>query len=315
MSQPMPMKCLGANKMELLRKGKETTSTIIEIVRKKKLLSRYTILIISLFISACYFNLLQLPTEIVTGGTSGIAIIINAVTGISPSLIIFVLSVVLLIVGAIFLGIEKTSGALISTIVYPLFVELTSKLGTYITVDLSDKILISIYIGILSGVTTGMVYKVGFSNGGFAIISEILARYKKISISNTSFVTNMIIVAIGGFTFGWDMVMYAAIILYIYSIVLDRVLIGVSKNKCLHVMTSKEEEVKAYIINELHHGVTIFEARGGYQEKRRKALMTVIPNREYFKLKEGIKAIDKQAFFIVTDSYQVYGGEYKEKEA
>ena len=75
--------------MKLLRKGKETTNTIIEIVRKKKLFSRYTILIISLLISACYFNLLQLPTEIVTGGTSGIAIIINAVTGMSPSLIIF----------------------------------------------------------------------------------------------------------------------------------------------------------------------------------------------------------------------------------
>ena len=203
--------------MKLIKKGKETTSTIVEIVRKKKLLSRYTILIISLFISACYFNLLQLPTEIVTGGTSGIAIIINAITGISPSLIIFVLSVVLLIIGAFLLGIEKTSGALISTIVYPIFVELTSHLGDYITFDLSDKILISIYIGILSGVTTGMVYKVGFSNGGFAIVSEILARYKKISISSTSFVTNMIIVAIGGFTFGWDMVMYAAIILYIYT--------------------------------------------------------------------------------------------------
>ena len=144
----MLMKCQGANKMKLIKKGKETTSTIVEIVRKKKLLSRYTILIISLFISACYFNLLQLPTEIVTGGTSGIAIIINAITGISPSLIIFVLSVVLLIIGAFLLGIEKTSGALISTIVYPIFVELTSHLGDYITFDLSDKILISIYIGI-----------------------------------------------------------------------------------------------------------------------------------------------------------------------
>lgn len=62
-------------------------------------------------------------------------------------------------------------------------------------------------------------------------------------------------------------------------------------------------------MNSLKHGVTIFDVKGAFLEKKRKVLMTVIPNREYFKLKEGIKEIDEKAFFIVTDSYQVYGGE------
>ncbi|MCI8589018.1 MAG: YitT family protein [Bacilli bacterium] len=294
--------------MDILEKGKESTKNILETIRTKKLVRRYTMLIIALLISACYFNLLQLPTQIVTGGSSGVSIILKHYIGINPSIVIFIISSVLLIVGAIFLGIEKTSGAVVSTFLYPVFIEITSDIGKWITVDLSDKILISIFIGVLSGITTGLVYKVGFSNGGISIISEIIAKYRKVPISGVSFTTNMVIVIFGGAAFGWNMVMYAAIILYIYSLVLDRVLIGISKNKCLHIMTSKEEEIKNYIMNELHHGVTIFDVKGGFLQKKRRVLMTVIPNREYYKLKEGIKEIDESAFFIVTDSYQVSGG-------
>ncbi len=302
------MKCLEENSMEILAKGKESTMNILDTIKRKKLVRRYAILIFSLLISACYFNLLQLPTQIVTGGSSGVSIILNHYFNINPSIVIFIISMALLVVGAIFLGIEKTSGAVVSTVIYPVFVELTADITSWIAVDLSDKILISIFIGVLSGITTGLVYKVGFSNGGISIISEIISKYRKTPISGVSFATNMIIVFFGGAAFGWNMVMYAAIILYIYSLVLDRVLIGVSKNKCLHIMTSHEEEIKDYIMNELHHGVTIFDVKGGFLQKKRRVLMTVIPNREYYKLKEGIKEIDKDAFFIVTDSYQVSGG-------
>lgn len=295
--------------MDIFEKGKDSALSILDTIHKKKLIRRYFLLIISLFISACYFNLLQFPSQIVTGGSTGISIILNSYFGVEPSKIIFIISVVLLIIGFIFLGVEKASGAVVSTIVYPIFVDLTSNIGNYVTVDLSDKILISIFLGILSGVTTGIVYKVGFSNGGLSIISEIISKYRKIQISSISFITNLIIVIIGGASFGWTMVMYAVIVLYIYSIVLDRVLIGVSKNKALYIITSKEDELRDYIMNSLKHGVTIFDVKGGLMEQKRKILMTVIPNREYFKLKEGIKEIDENAFFIVTDSYQVYGGE------
>lgn len=295
--------------MGILEKGKDSALSILETIHKKKLIRRYLLLIISLFISACYFNLLQLPSQIVTGGTSGISIILNSFFDIEPSKVMFILSLILLLIGFTFLGFEKISGAIVSTIVYPIFVDLTANIGNYIQVDLSDKILISIFLGVLSGVTTGIVYKVGFSNGGFSIISEIISKYKKVSISNTSFMINLIIVILGGLSFGWTMVMYAVIVLYIYSIVLDRVLIGVSTNKALYIITSKEDELRDYIMNSLKHGVTIFDVKGGFLEKKRKVLMTVIPNREYFKLKEGIKEIDENAFFIVTDSYQVYGGE------
>jgi len=71
------MKYLEENKMKLFKKGKDSALSILETVKKKKLVRRYILLILSLFISACYFNLLQLPTQIVTGGSSGVSIILN----------------------------------------------------------------------------------------------------------------------------------------------------------------------------------------------------------------------------------------------
>jgi uncharacterized membrane-anchored protein YitT (DUF2179 family) len=74
------------------------------------------------------------------------------------------------------------------------------------------------------------------------------------------------------------------------------------------VITSKEEEVKLFVLENLNHGVTILKAKGGYKGERKNILLCVVPARQYFKLKEGIALIDKNAFFVVTDAYEVKGG-------
>ncbi len=282
-------------------------SDIMKSIKRKNLLIRLGILCIALFISAISFNLLQLPINLVTGGTSGVSIITNHLFHIKPSYMLFGLSLTFLILSVIFLGIEQSSGAILATFLYPFFVDITSKVPEFIKIENSDMLLLSIFIGIIAGITNGLTFKVGFSNGGFNVISQILYQKKKISISTSSFLINLIIVVTGGYFFGWTMVMYAIIVLYINSIVVDRVLMGISKNKAMYIITHNEEEVKDYILNDLNHGITTFDVKGGYNNEKRKVLMTVVPNSEYFKVTEGVKSIDKKAFFIVTDSYQVFG--------
>jgi len=298
----MLMKYLVVSKMKL------SLSSILENVKKKHLIRRILILCACQLISAIIFNFFQRASHLVTGGTSGIAIITEYVFGFEPSLVILIISCACLLLSLIFLDIEATAGAVIVTFLYPFCVELTSTWPDLIFIETTDMLLISILIGIAAGITNGLTYKSGFNNGGFSIINQILYKYKRISISMTSFMINMSIVLVGGFFFGWKMVMYAAVILYINSIVTDRVLIGVSKNKSIYIMTEKEKEVKDYIINTLHHGTTEFSAEGGWNFHKKQILMTVIPSKDYFKLKEGVKLIDSHCFFIVTDSYQASGG-------
>ena len=276
---------------------------------KTKLWYRYSVLIFSLFISSLVFNLLLYPTNLVTGGMNGVAIILNYIFDISPSLIILIGSIFLLGLSYLFLGLDQTGASLVATIIYPLFVSLTEPLAKIIIIDTSDLILISLLVGILLGITNGLMYKVGFSNGGLNIISQIVYKYFHISLGKTTMTINFIIVLIGGFYFGFNMMLYAFIIIYISGVVIDKVILGISKNKAFYITTSKDEEVRDYLINTLHHTVTIFDVKGGFLKKKRKVLLAVVPTREYFRLKEGIKEIDSKAFFVVTDAYEVKGGE------
>lgn len=277
---------------------------VFDKIEQKHLVRRIFTLCISLFISALIFNFFLSPTRIVTGGPSGIAIILEYLFNFEASTVIFIISTSLLIISFFTLGFEQTSGAIIATFVYPFFVKLTSDLPILLPVETTDMLLISIFIGVIYGITNGLVYKNGFNNGGTSIISQILYKYKRISISTSGFIMNIIIVLFGGFLFGWTMVMYATIILYINSIVTDKVLIGISKNKNVFIITTKEKEIKDYVLNELKHGITEFDVKGGFKFKKKQVLMTTIPSRNYFRLKEGVKLIDNDVFVIVTDSYE-----------
>ena len=275
---------------------------------KKKSLKKYFILLCCLFFSAIVFNLFLYPLDLVTGGVNGIAILTSHFLNITPAITIWGISVILLIFSFFLLDKEQTIASLLSTFLYPFFVYITSLFVRYIVIDLSDYILISLIVGILLGISNGILYKIGFSTGGLNIMSQLLYRYFHIPYSKTTFVINSIIVIIGGFVFGFPMVLYALIIIFVNSKVIDRVLLGTSKSKAFYITTTKEKQIRKYIIDHLHHSVTIFDVKGGFLFNRKKVLLAVVPSRDYFKLTEGIKLIDKDAFFVACNAYEVEGG-------
>ena len=281
---------------------------IFTSVKKKHIIVRTIMIIVSLFISSLAYNLFLLPTNLVAGGANGISIIIKHVYKIDPSITIFIVLVICNILSFIFLGKERTIGTLLATILYPIFVEITSIFTNKITIDTTDLFLVVIFTGILTGLASGLMYKTGYSNGGLPVISQILYKYYKIPIAKSNLVLNSIVVIIGGIYFGWTMVMYAIILLYINSIIIDKVLLGISNNKAFYIITKEDKKVKDYIINVMHHSVTTFDVKGAFLEKKRRVLLTVIPSREYYRVTEGIKLIDKEVFFLATDAYQVEGG-------
>ena len=88
----------------------------------------------------------------------------------------------------------------------------------------------------------------------------------------------------------------------------DKVILGISQSKAFYIITDHETDIKRYITNTLNHGVTVLDGRGGYTGNNQKVIMFIVPTKEYFVVKEGISQIDPNAFFIVTDAYEVSGG-------
>ena len=281
---------------------------ILASIKKQKRLQKFGLALISLTMSALIYNLFLLPLNIVSGGVSGVATITNHLYHIEPSLMIFILSAACSIISLLYLGIEQTAGTIVASIVYPLLVKITAPIATLIPIETNDVFIIVIFAGVLSGIASGLFYRSGYVNCGFPVICKVLYQNFKIAISKSTLIINIIVVFFGGVFFGSLNAMYAVILLYISSIVMDKVILGISNNKAFYIITSEESEVKEYIIDKLHHNVTTFDVKGGFLEKKRKVLLSVIPSREYYKVAEGIKNIDKEAFFVVTDSYEVIGG-------
>ena len=104
------------------------------------------------------------------------------------------------------------------------------------------------------------------------------------------------------------MIMYAIIILYINSLIVDKIILGNSNNKAIYIFTSKEEEIKDFLIKDMNHTATLFDVRGAYLNKKRKMILTVVPTTEYFQVTESIKLLDPQVFYLVNNAYEVKGG-------
>ena len=272
----------------------------------KEEIKRYLTLIVGLFLYAFAYNLFLKTNNLVTGDVDGIATIFKST--INPNLLIAILCILLLIISFPLLGVKTSMGSVIGTILFPIFVILTSNVADIIKIDSSDLLLIAIVAGVIRGIGYGLTFKMGFTTGGTDILNQIVSKYFKMSVGNAMIIVDGSIVVIGGFVYGWTNMLYALIVLYILSVITDKIMLGISKSKAFYIITSEEDKVKDYIMNTLNHGVTIFPVKGGYTKEKQKMLMCVVPTREYYRLKEGISKIDKDSFFVITDSYEVKGG-------
>lgn len=290
-------------------KKKDKTSNILEKIEAKYKIRRYFELIIGILLIALAFNVFLLPNDLVFGGVSGLSIIIKDIIPIDPSQFIMISSLLLLVVSFMVLGKEKTKGSIVGSILFPIFVDLTANANQYINLDTSNLLLAVIFGGIIYGFGAGLVFKAGFTTGGTDIINQIISKYLHVSIGNAMLMSDGLIVLCGGYFFGMTKLMYAIIVIYIIGLMTDKVLLGISNSKAFYIITNEDDRIRDYLMNELHHGVTIFNVKGGYTNKKDEVILCVVPTSEYYRVKEGIHEIDESAFFVVCDAYEVFGGE------
>ncbi len=285
---------------------KEKIDIIKEIYKQDKL-QRYASFLVGILIVAIAFNVLLLPNDIVYG-ISGLAVILKKLYGIDPSLVILIGSLILLILSYILMGKEKTANSVVGSLIYPLFVKLTEWVIPLVDLGNTEPFLIAIFGAAVSGFGIGLIFKSGFTTGGTDILNQIVSKYFKMSIGNAMFFTDGLIIFTSLFFFGWQKFLYSVVSIYVISIMTDKVILGISQSKAFYIITEHETAVKKYILEHLSHGVTVLETRGGFTGNMQKMIMCIIPTKEYFKVKEGIKKIDSKAFFLVTDAYEVSGG-------
>lgn len=291
----------------LFKKKKKLDENIIKLIYKKGRLKRWCGFLIGILIVALAYNLFLLPAKVVYG-VGGLGIIFNSLFKIDPSLVILIGSVILLFLSLILLGKEETRRSVIGSLLYPVFVKLTESVSNIVDLSNTEPLLIVVFGAVISGFGLGLIFKSGFTTGGTDILNQIVSKYFKMSMGNAMFFTDGVIIFSSVFVFGWTKLMYSIISLYIVSIMTDKVILGISQSKAFYIITDHESEVKKFVLKHLSHGVTVLDGRGGFTGNHQKVIMCIIPTKEYFIAKEGIHEIDPNAFFVVTDAYEVSGG-------
>lgn len=275
---------------------------------------RALIMIISMFVLAVNYNTFLLPNNFVIGGTSGIATIVNHFTGLEAATFIFIFNAVFILLALFLLGPREMGLSLIGSIVYPFFVSITSGFCAEIAAGLKfDTFLLTVIISaVLFGTANGFIYKTGFSTGGVDILFQVLNKYFHIPTGTVSFMVNLVIIILGGIFFGPEMAIYAIIVIFINSTLIDKIMLGISESKMFYIHTTKTKEVQKAIVS-LNTGYTVLKSDGSYDDEDNDIIMCVITTKDYYLLKNIVQRLDPEAFFVITDCYQAYGGYRKQK--
>ena len=187
-------------------------------------------------------------------------------------------------------------------------ITLTEPLSNLIEIELSSKLLLLLIAAVIYGFGGGIVYRAGYSTGGFDIITQILSNKLKKSITQISPILNFTVIIVGGFVFNPVKVMYAILIIYISNKVTNGVLFSVSTSKMVYVISKKSKDIENYIMNDCYTGATELKVHSGLFEKKKQMILCVIHNAQYRKFKEKILKLDPKAFILSKYCFQVSGG-------
>lgn len=286
---------------------------IINEVTSKNFWPRLLIMAISVFILALNYNIFLLRNDLVIGGVSGIATILHSVMDINPGTFILISNIILVVLSFFLLGPRSTGLTIIGSVLFPIFISLTTGISSTIanSLDIEEFVVITVVSGVIYGVANGFIYKTGYSTGGTDIIMMITSKYLKIPTGTATLIIDSIIVGIGALTFGLTKAIYALIIIFINSLLINKIMLGISTSKMFYIQTDKKEEVERFIKEEMHTGYTIMNTDNGSKDKRKNIIMCVLSTRDYYMVKNVIRTIDPDAFLIISDCYEVYGGQRK----
>lgn len=276
----------------------------------KEIIFQGLFFVIGVFLYALCFNLFLIPNDLVVSGFSGVAIVFQRLFGWDATTFIYITNGILLVIGLIFLGWKLTKRNIAGSIMYPVMITLSKPVATFLSNYIigDDFYLVLLFAVLLYGISSGLIYRTGFSTGGSDIIMQILNKYLKISESKAMIWANGLIIVVGMLVFGFNKGVYSFIILICSTYFIDKIMFGLSDSKVFYVYTKKVRKIKKLILDDFQTGFTSIPSRGGYSKKRNFMIMCVVSNRDYYLFKQKILEIDPNAFIIINSCYEVNGG-------
>ena len=266
----------------------------------------YARIVIGAVIYAAGFQFFLYPNAITTGGLTGVAMIINYFSGLPVGVMTIVLNIPLFVFSWRKFGLGFILASLAGTVLASVFVDLFAQIPLEVT---HEPLLAAIYGGILKGFGLGIVYHAGATTGSVDIVAKFLRqKYQHVNFSTFILAIDIAIFIAFALLFKrYDSAMYAIICMYIASKIIDLVLYGTVNSKVCYIITDRSDEIKDGLVNKLHRGVTFLHGKGAWSGTEKDIILCVIKRSQIVELKHLVRAVDDNAFVIVSDSREVFG--------
>ncbi len=277
-----------------------------------KSIQDYLLIMIGAVVQALGLRLFLVPANLVSGGISGAAQLINHITNGWPiGLMVIIGNIPLFILGWRYLGGPRfTLRTILSIVVFSVATDLLGFLLPTAGVT-EDLFLNTIFGGIILGVGLGIVYRGRGTSGGTDILGRILNRRLGISISLSYMLTDSLVVILAGFIFGWERALYGLVMIYVSGVAADTALQGSNIIRTALIVTARGRQVADAIMEELERGVTLLPAHGGYTGDDKSLVYCAITASETVRLKSLVHDVDPQAFMVLGHASEALGEGFK----
>lgn len=292
-----------------VKSEKEREIQYLERKTPIKRIKDYGVITVASFIYAVAISLFLDPNSLAPGGVTGISIILNRITGVGTGTWIFLLNIPILALGMWKFGFRFILSTMYCTVLTSWMTNLLTPFGA-IT---ENPFLAALAGGALMALSLGWVFKAGATTGGLDIIIKVLRlRMPHLKTGSLYLMLDITVVTISAFLFrNIDRALYAAMVVFISSFLLDVVLYGRDGAKVIYIISDRPEPIARRLLEDLDMGVTYMQGTGAYSGKDKKVIMCVMRKQLSPKAEEIVKEEDPLAFMIVTSATEIYGEGYK----
>jgi uncharacterized membrane-anchored protein YitT (DUF2179 family) len=278
-----------------------TLATVLAIVRD------YVLMTVGAILVAISVDLFLVPNDVVTGGVTGVAQILNDLFSTPIGIVSLLINIPLLALGFRYLGVVFGVRTIYATVALSLAIDLLAPYVNNYLGAARDPLLYTLYGGVLDGIGIGLVFRAQGTTGGIDIVARFLQRWRGIAIGRSLLVMNGLVFAAAAYLFSLDKLLYALLVAFISGRVIDVVLEGASYARQALIITKQPDRMRRAIIEQLDRSVTLLEAEGGYTSTTRTVLLSVVAQSEISLLKAIIREHDPDAFVIVGNVNEVLG--------
>lgn len=249
----------------------------------------------------------KIPNGFATGGVTGIGTILGKLTPISPAAWIWILNIVLMLIGFVFLGGETGINTIYCSMLYSA-ITYALEILVPISEPLTNQPLLElVYAMLLTAIGSAMIFNSGASSGGTDIAALILKKYVKTDVGKGLLIVDFVVAGSSFFVFDVQIGLFSLLGLFAKAFIVDSVIESMNTCKYFIVITDKGDEIARYIMSVLHHGVTTHKVIGEYTKEKKLMIHTVCKRIEAVHLRNKIKEIDAKSFIIITSSSEIIG--------